>query len=46
MSFVTGFITGCIAGACLGVFVVALCVAAKCKKGNHPVKPDSWEAKL
>ena len=29
MSFVTGFITGCIAGACLGVFVVALCVAAK-----------------
>ena len=32
MSFVTGFITGCIAGACLGVFVVALCVAAKCER--------------
>ena len=44
--FVVGFITGCIFGGCFGVMFAALCVAAKCKKGNHPVKPDSWEAKL
>ena len=31
--FVIGFMTGCIVGACFGVFVVALCVAAKCEKG-------------
>ena len=33
MSFVTGFLTGCIAGACLGVMFAAMCVAAKCEKG-------------
>ena len=32
MSFVTGFIAGCLVGACFGVILVALCVAAAREK--------------
>ena len=45
MSFLTGCVVG-VVGSFFGVIVVALCVAAKREKGNHPVKPDSWEARL
>ena len=39
--FVIGFIAGCIVGACFGVFMVALCVAAKCERCDHR---EEWEA--